>query len=173
MDLQLKDKFLTLWNKYFGIAELPISFFFGHNDGTATKVVTNKKWSCIICELSQVRRGQSLAFDEQAVLCGGAKRFLGYADTIRPEFEYFLSCGIPGKLEGERYIRTPEMVLELVKKQVTLPSKGKEIIFKRWDKLNANDNPEVIIFFATPDVLSGLFTLANFDQTRSDSTMIS
>ena len=171
MDLQLKDKFLTLWNKYFGIAELPISFFFGHNDGTATKVVTNKKWSCIICELSQVRRGQSLAFDEQAVLCGGAKRFLGYTDTIRPEFEYFLSCGIPGKLEGERYIRTPEMVLELVKKQVTLPSKGKEIIFKRWDKLSANDNPEVIIFFATPDVLSGLFTLANFDQTRSDSTI--
>lgn len=27
-----------------------------------------------------------------------------------PNFEYFLSCGIPGKLEGERYKKTPELV---------------------------------------------------------------
>lgn len=32
---------------------------------------------------------------------------------MRPKFEYFLSCGIPGEMEGERYIRTPEMVLDL------------------------------------------------------------
>jgi len=171
MDLQVKNKFLELWAKYFGTAELPITFFFGSNDGYSTKVVHDKKWSCLICELSQVRNGKSLAYDEQAILCGGAKRFLGYSNSIRPQFEYFLSCGIPGKLEGERYIRTPEMVLELVKKQVTLPTAGKEIIFKRWDKLTTNDHPEVVIFFATPDVLSGLFTLANFDQTRPDSTV--
>ena len=37
------------------------------------------------------------------------------------------------------------------------------IVFKRWDKLEKDDNPDVIIFFATPDVLSGLFTLSNYD----------
>jgi hypothetical protein len=26
------------------------------------------------------------------------------------------------------------------------------------------DDPEVVIFFAQPDVLSGLFTLANYDE---------
>ena len=38
------------------------------------------------------------------------------------------------------------------------------IVFKRWDKLEPADNPEVVIFFAQPDVLSGLFTLASFDE---------
>jgi hypothetical protein len=32
------------------------------------------------------------------------------------------------------------------------------------------DVPAVVIFFAKPDVLSGLFTLANFDQTEPNST---
>jgi len=31
------------------------------------------------------------------------------------------------------------------------------------------DNPQVVIFFAIPDVLSGLFTLARFDETDRDA----
>jgi len=30
--------------------------------------------------------------------------------------------------------------------------------------LDETDHPEVILFFATPDVLAGLFTLANYDR---------
>ncbi len=41
---------------------------------------------------------------------------------------------------------------------------GKLTVFKRWDMLEASDNPEVVIFFAQTDVLSGLFTLTNFDE---------
>jgi hypothetical protein len=40
------------------------------------------------------------------------------------------------------------------------------IVFKRWDMLEDSDNPEVAIFFSPPDVLSGLFTLANFDEVE-------
>ena len=36
--------------------------------------------------------------------------------------------------------------------------------FRRWDKLAPEDNPDVVIFFARPEVLSALFTLSNFDQ---------
>ena len=90
---------------------------------------------------------------------------------MRPNFEYFLSYGIPGKMEGERYIRTPEMVKEIQKNQVKLAHNKEYIIFKRWDKIEENDEPDVVIFFATPDVLSGLFTLANFDQVAHDSSI--
>jgi hypothetical protein len=109
-------------------------------------------------------------YNEASLGCGGAKRQLGYADNVMPDFEYFLSCGIPGQIEGERYIRTPEMVLELQKIQKQLPVNGKNIVFKRWDKLVETDNPEIVIFFAKPDVLSGLFTLANFDQIEPNGT---
>jgi hypothetical protein len=38
------------------------------------------------------------------------------------------------------------------------------MVFKRWDNLIDDDHPEVVIFFATPDVLSALYTLSNFDR---------
>jgi len=73
-------------------------------------------------------------------------------------------------MEGERYVKTPEMVEEIQKNQKKINAKGDKIIFKRWDNLTENDNPDVVIFFAKPDVLSGLFTLANFDQTEPNGT---
>jgi len=42
---------------------------------------------------------------------------------------------------------------------------GKYLIAKPFDQLNESETPEVILFFATPDILAGLFTLANFDRT--------
>jgi hypothetical protein len=81
-----------------------------------------------------------------------------------PSFEYFLSCGIPGELEGERYKKTPELVKEIMKKVPTFDAPGKYIVFKRWDMLQEADEPDVVIFLAPSDVLSGLFTLANFDE---------
>ena len=109
-------------------------------------------------------------YNIDALSCGGARRYLGYAEKMRPGFEYFLSCGNE-QMEGERYIRTPEMVMELMKNQKTLPINGQNIVFKRWDNLTENDCPDVVIFFARPDVLSGLFTLANFDQTDPNGTI--
>jgi uncharacterized protein YndB with AHSA1/START domain len=38
-------------------------------------------------------------------------------------------------------------------------------VFKRWDTLTPEDDPAVVVFFATPDVLAGLFTLANYDES--------
>ncbi|HOV12025.1 MAG TPA: DUF169 domain-containing protein, partial [Bacteroidales bacterium] len=89
---------------------------------------------------------------------------------MRPGFEYFLSCGNE-HMEGERYKRTPGIVLEMMKNQQQLPINGKNIVFKRWDKLTDADEPDVVIFFAKPDVLSGLFTLANFDHAENDQVI--
>jgi len=55
-------------------------------------------------------------------------------------------------------------VKEIMSNLHCVPAKGRYIIFKRFDQLTPEDNPEAVIFFAKPDVLSGLFTLANFDQ---------
>ncbi len=113
-----------------------------------------------------MRQGKSLAYDEPAAVCGGAKRYLGFTDSLRPGFEYFLSCGIPGKMEGERYKKSPEIVREMLKHQRKLNIPGKFIIFKRWDNLAEQDRPDVIVFFAPPDVLSGLFTLSSFAEVE-------
>ena len=171
MDSKIKNEFLLKWEKFFGKADLPFVYFYSLSPGTATLADESKEWSCIICELAKVRKGESLAYNEAGLGCGGSKRYFGYSKGMRPNFEYFLSCGIPGEMEGERYIRTPEMVREIMKKMQNIPAEGKYIIFKRWDKLEEPDEPEGVIFFATPDVLSGLFTLANFDQADGDGVI--
>jgi len=169
MTPELKESFIELWKKYFGNAELPIVFFYTEGDGGAEWAPKPSGRSCIICELAKVRSGKSLVYNSDRLKCGGAKRYLGYMEKMRPDFEYFLSCG-NDRIEGERYLRTPGQVNEFMKNQVQLHAEGRNIVFKRWDKLTEKDEPDVVIFFAAPDILSGLFTLANFDQTEANGT---
>ena len=169
MNISLKETFLQLWKKYFGDAELPITFYYTDGDGDAQWPEKSKGRNCLICELARVRKGESLVYNAERITCGGAKRNLGYTEKMRPGFEYFLSCGNKD-IEGERYLRNPELVKEFMKEQGKIPGAGRNIVFKRWDNLTKKDEPDAVIFFAKPDVLSGLFTLANFDQSEPNGT---
>jgi uncharacterized protein (DUF169 family) len=164
--MKIKEKFIRLWKKYFDGAELPIVFYCADDVGRAEEAIPLSGPRCIIAHLSKVRRGQTLCFDSSSIGCSGGRRYLGFAEEIRPNFEYFLSCGIPGELEGERYKKSPELVKEIMKKVPRIMAPARLIVFKRWDMLEETGSPDAVIFFAQPDVLSGLFTLANFDETE-------
>ena len=168
MDISLKEKFLSLWKKYFNDAELPVTFYYTDEEGHAESVKPGSVHRCVIGALAGVRKGRSLCFDVNSVGCPGGKRYLGFAGQIMPDFEYFLSCGIEGKLEGERYKKSPELVKETMKTWPVMKAPARYIVFKRWDMLEESDSPAVVIFFAEPDVLSGLFTLASFDEVESN-----
>ena len=164
MDIRIKAEFSQLWGKYFDGAELPITFYYTNDAGRAKEVESPSGHRCVICDLARVRSGESLCFSVDSTGCGGAKRYFGFSQEIGPNFEYFLSCGIPGKLEGERYKKSPELVKEAMKRSPQFNAPAKFIVFKRWDQLEESDDSQVVIFFAEADILSGLFTLANFDQ---------
>ena len=68
-----------------------------------------------------MRHGEALRFELATVGCGGGQRYFGFTQQLRPEFEYFLSCGIPGKVVGERYKKSPELVKKAMKYLATLP----------------------------------------------------
>jgi len=167
MDMEIKEKFMGLWEKYFDGAELPITFYYANKAKGMEVVKPSSGHRCIFADLSKVREGKSLCFGAESIGCFGGKRYLGFTDEVMPNFEYFLSYGIPGKLEGERYKKTPELVQEIMKKMPQFKAPGRFIVFKRWDMLQEADEPDVVIFFACPDVLSGLFTLANFDEAEA------
>lgn len=164
--MDIKEKFIRLWEKYFGREALPVTFYYTDKEGRAEVASPPSGHRCVIGDLSGVRRGRSLCFDADSIGCGGGKRYLGFTEEMMPNFEYFLSCGIPGELEGERYKKTPALVKEVMKNLTSFKAPARFIVFKRWDALEPLENPEVVIFFARPDVLSGLFTLANFDETE-------
>ena len=164
MDTSLKDNFVRLWKRYFKSAELPLVFYYADDEKTVEAAKVPKEHRCVIADLQRVRHGTSLKFDADTIGCAGGKRYLGFSESMRPDFEYFLSYGIPGKLEGERYKKSPEIVNRLMNTLPVMTAPSRFIVFKRWDKLQAADEPVVAIFLAPPDVLSGLFTLANYDR---------
>lgn len=171
MDMKKKARFLELWQTYFNGAELPVAFFYTDGAGRAELVKPAMAHQCFIGVLARVRKGTPLCFDVNSIGCGGGRRFLGFTQEIMPDFEYFLSCGLPGRVEGERYKKSPELVKAAMAHMPTLVAPSRFIVFKRWDRLEAGDQPEVVIFFARPDVLSGLFTLANFAEDEPNGVI--
>jgi len=168
---ELNAEFLTLWDRYFPGAELPITLFYSETADGVDKAPPSETHRCMICDLAKVRKGDALCFDLEGAVCGGAKRYLGFSQEVAPGFDFFLSCGIPGKLEGERYKKTPELVRELVATGPKFEAPAQYAVFKRWDKLAPDDEPAVVIFFAPPDVLSGLFTLAGYDMAGAEAVI--
>ena len=166
MDIKIVEKFINLWSKYFNGAELPVTFYYTDEEGHAELPKRGSVPRCLIGAIAKVREGNSYCFDAESIGCFGGRRYLGFATHIMDDFEYFLSCGIPGKLRGERYKKSPELVREIMKHAPSFKAPARFVVFKRWDMLQKSDEPEVVIFFAQPDVLSGLFTLASFDEAE-------
>jgi uncharacterized protein (DUF169 family) len=171
MDMTVRDGFIQLWEKYFNAAELPIVFHYADEDEHSTRAKAGSLPGCLIGALSAVRQRTALSFDKDSIGCPGGKKYAGFGQAVMPDFEYFLSCGIPGRLQGERYKKSPELVKEAMKHAPTFEAPARLMVFKRWDMIEKSDNPEVVIFFAQPDVLSGLFTLANFDEAEPNGVI--
>jgi hypothetical protein len=171
MDMAVKEGFILLWRKYFDGAEFPISFYYTSDAGHTEKITPGSVSRCLIGALSEVRKGRDLCFDADSIGCPGGRRYAGFADRLMPNFEYFLSCGIPGKMQGERYKKSPELVKESMQLAPAFKAPSRFIVFKRWDLLEPSDEPEVVTFFAQADVLAGLFTLANFDEAEPNGVV--
>jgi uncharacterized protein (DUF169 family) len=171
MDKKFKNEFEQKWNKYFPSTDLPIGFYYTNVKNEKDMLKPPKGHRCVIGDIASVRKGKTRCFDVHTIGCSGGRRYLGFEDQQTPYFEYFLSYGIPGKLEGERYKKSPELVREIMKQQTLFNAPATYMVFKRWDSMEESDEPLVIIFFASPDVLSGLFTLANYDQAETNGVI--
>ena len=165
----LKQQFIERWQKYFPGVDLPLAFYYTETPGNEEVYRVTEGQHCFVGALQAVRQGHALCFGTKSIACFGGKRYLGFSQNLMPNFEYFLSCGIPGKLEGERYKKTPELVKELFANVPSFAAPAPYIVFKRWDTLDESDQPMAVIFFAPPDVLSGLFTLANYDDPTNQA----
>jgi hypothetical protein len=164
MNATISELFIPRWKKYFAGADLPIGYFYTDQVQEEDLKETINLDRCLIGNLKRVQDGYSFVYDAQSPGCSGGKRYSGFSKSLHPKFEYFLSCGIPGELEGERYKKSPQLVVEYLKTHPPFEAPGKYLVFKRLDKLTTEEKPLAVIFLATPDVLSGLFTLANYDR---------
>jgi hypothetical protein len=171
MDSQFKKEFQRKWEKYFPGAGLPVAYFYADEVSQEDQADSQDVEHCVMASFQRVRQGHTFVYGKDSPGCKGWRRYTGFSQSLRPNFEYFLSCGIAGEMEGERYKKSADLVSQYLKSHPPFQAPGRFMVCKRWDKLVANDQPFAVIFFAPPDILSGLFALANFDQSDPDGVI--
>ena len=152
-----------------GLKEYPLGAFYT-NDKPEGMTPESGVQTCMIGYLQNARKkGETVYFDKEHFGCPGGAYYMGFFASPRPKIEYFLSCGIPEEMEGERYIKTPELAKMFIAARIPRIAPATYCVFKPIEKFTDNQKPEVVIFFATPDIFSGLFTLINYSMESMEA----
>ena len=120
-------------------------------------------FSCVMGQLLIARQRKTAAyFDRERFGCLGGAFFLGY---LKPQLEFivhYVSTGIPGVVEGERYLESPHMTRKFYETIDPRPAPKRFCVFKPVSMFREDEEPEVVVFFARPEAISGLHQLATF-----------
>ncbi|MBQ3204752.1 MAG: DUF169 domain-containing protein [Alistipes sp.] len=152
------QEFVLRFREAFGeAAPLPIAFWYGDAAVNTERRVPR----CMIGAIRKVCEGNPLTLTAENVMCGGG----GLYTAFRPMEErvpLFVS-------ETEHYKQSPEQVRTYVESLEIELSKKPYLNFVRVDKLDSWEGVEAVVFFATPDILSGLCTWAFYDNDAEDA----
>lgn len=154
------QQFIERFREAFGeAAPLPIALWYD-DEAVATDCRVPR---CMIGAIRKVCGGEALTLTADNVQCGGG----GLYTAFRPMPErvpLFVS-------ETEHYKRSPKMVCDYVAGLGIELTDRPFLNFVRVDRLATWDRVEAILFFATPDILSGLCMWAFYDNNASDAVV--
>lgn len=151
------QEFIHKYRAAFGsTAPLPIAF--GYSDTPATEVKPVPK--CIIGAISKVRKTGTLTITENEVTCRGGGLYAQFHPMPNGVTKFVSSV--------EHYKQTEQMVADYVASLRLQITTKHYLNFVRADLLTSFDGYEALLFFATPDILSGLCSWAFFDSNAPD-----
>ncbi len=165
---QISEERWKQFRETLGLQESPLGIYYTNDEPEGITPKTGIHL-CMIGLLKKARNsGKTVYFDKNHFGCPGGAYYMGFLELPMPNIEHFLSCGIPGQMEGERYIKTPELARKYIEKVKPRPAPAAFCAFKPIEKFQRDERPEIVVFFASPDTLSGLFTLTNYALERTD-----
>jgi hypothetical protein len=171
MDTKLKDKFIENWGQYFPGIDLPFALFYSDDEKYWDDLRPQEGFGCMIAHFAPVLKGERVAFAEETITCPGGVRYSGFPTEPDSGLKHFLSCGIPGKVEGLRLKKTPDLVEGSFGDHTPTEAGGRFLVASRLDRLETDEIPEVVAWLTTPDVISALFHLAAFHSTDRSSVI--
>ena len=152
--------FIQNYREAFG-SKAPLPLLFGYSDQPVAQ--TEKIGGCFFKGLLQAREGQPVSLSAEVIGCGGGKLYTGFSDM--PE-------RVPGFVSlKEKYKKTPEMVVDYVNSLGMERAKKPYLNFIRVDQAQSFQGTEGVLFYATPDMLSGLCGWAFFDSNEPDAVV--
>lgn len=149
----------------------PIGFYFTDKKPEGSVTFKNSGNGCIIPRVLASAKGKTYCFDKNN-LPSCASFFLGYRDSLFFGAEYFLSHAPLAGGMCERFVKTPGLARKYIKsKKYEEKSKG-FATFKPLEQFTDSEEPELVIFFANPDQLSGLVYLLYFGAPLDDDRVV-
>ncbi len=152
------QKFLQSYREAFGTAApLPIAFGYSYTAAAEERKVPR----CMIGAIRKVCNGEALTLTKNNVLCGGGSLYTAFA-PMPERVPLFVS-------ETEHYKQTPGQVRDYIQRLDISLTEKPYLNFVRMDQLTTLDDVDGILFFATPDILSGLCAWAFYDNNADDA----
>ncbi|HIY88835.1 MAG TPA: DUF169 domain-containing protein [Candidatus Bacteroides pullicola] len=152
------EGFIAKYRGAFG-EDVPLPVAFGYSDKAATEV--RKIPRCMVGAIRKVCDGEPLTLSAGNVLCGGGGLYTAFA-PMPDRVPVFVS-------ETEHYKQSKEQVEEYIARLGIRLSEKPYLNFVRMDHIDNLDEVEGILFFAVPDVLSGLCSWAFYDNNDDDA----
>lgn len=130
-----------------------------------------KTFSCVIGNIWLARKKHCAAYiSSEEYGCPGG---VFYCSMMKPNLrfiEHYVTTGFEGTpIHGERYLPSPESMRKFLDKVNPRKAPAKYCIFKPLSLFSDGEEPEFVIFFARPEVLTGLFTHTMFTTGEVDS----
>jgi len=161
MNIEIKERFMEAWEKYFPETELPIACFYSNELNNVefpnAPKPNAKGFTCIFSQIAPVRKGRPRAFNKENLGCFGSFLPFGFDTEVTDDVKNYV-CNV------ERVKKSYEHVDNMYEHRPPRQAPGKYLVFKRWDTLEEPDEPQVVFFFGNPNVIAGLHGLANFDM---------
>jgi uncharacterized protein (DUF169 family) len=122
-----------------------------------------KDFSCVMGNVWLARKKATAAyFDREHFGCLGGAFYLGFLKPQLNFITYYVSTGIPGQMEGEHYLESPEITRHFFENIDPRPAPARFCVFKPISQFDTDERPEVVVFFARGEVTCGLNQLATF-----------
>ncbi|MDF1535485.1 MAG: DUF169 domain-containing protein [bacterium] len=164
MNEAIRESFLEYWAHFFPGADLPFAIFYSDDGKYESDVRSRDGFGCMIGQFNLVLKGERVAFTAGSIGCQGGVRYSGFPVKPSPDLGTFLSCGVPGKVEGLRLKKNSQLVEASFVDYEIPAALGKYLVATRIDNLKADECPEVVAWLAPPDVLTALFHLVGFSR---------
>lgn len=150
----------------------PIAVFISNEPPEQAVQFRKGVWGCVIAMMNAVSKGKTAAFNKETVVCAGGRAGLGIQKFELGNIEYFLSTGREGLKKGELYKRDPELARCYIQNMPVIETND-FVVLKPLSQVQEHEEPKIIVFMVNVDQLSGLVTLANYDQETQDNVKLS
>jgi len=120
-------------------------------------------FSCVLGNIWLARKKKSAAYiSAERYGCPGGAFWSGFLKPQSETIIHYVSTGVPGRMKGEHYCDSPDTLRSIFDRVDPRPAPKPICVFKSVNQFGADEVPELVAFFARPEIISGLHQLAAY-----------